>query len=143
MTLTRWQWMFLVSVCACVCMAILLGTVVTANATPTLKHGSQEPISLAGQWQFYWGQLLSPADFTDASGTAPQGGTIAVPSSWARQVLGPNVNAGQPLPSFGVATYRTRVVLPPEKVGTDTVLVLENIGSAYRVWVNGVLVGGG
>ena len=142
MTLTRWQWMFLVSVCACVCMAILLGTVVTANATPTLKHGSQEPISLAGQWQFYWGQLLSPADFTDASGRRPQGGTIAVPSSWSRQVLGPNVNAGQPLPSFGVATYRTRVVLPPEKVGTYTVLVLETIGSAYRVWVNGVPVGG-
>jgi signal transduction histidine kinase len=143
MIFNRWQRIFLVSVCVCVCVAILLGTVVTANATPTLlKQGSQEPISLAGQWQFYWGQLLSPADFAPSSGTAPQGGTIAVPSSWAGQVLGPNVNAGQPLPFFGVATYRTRVVLPPEKVGTHTVLVLENIGSAYRVWVNGVPVGG-
>jgi signal transduction histidine kinase len=142
MIFNRWQRIFLVSVCVCVCVAILLGTVVTANATPTLKQGSQEPISLAGQWQFYWGQLLSPVDFADASGTRPQAGTIAVPSSWARQVLGPNVNDGQPLPYFGVATYRTRVVLPPEKVGTHTVLVLENIGSAYRVWVNGVPVGG-
>jgi len=142
MGITRRQRIFLVSLCISVCVIILLGTVVAAQPTPSPANVAQEPISLAGQWQFYWGQLLWPADFADASSTLPNGGTIAVPSSWAKQVLGPNVNDGQPLPSFGVATYRTQVVLPPEKVGTYTVLVLENIGSAYRIWVNGVPVGG-
>ena len=142
MDITRRQRIFLVSLCISVGVMILLGTVVGAQPTPAPANVAQEPISLAGQWQFYWGQLLSPTDFADASSTLPNGGTIAVPSSWVGQVLGPNVNDGQPLPYFGVATYRTRVMLPPEKVGTYTVLVLENIGSAYRVWVNGVPVGG-
>lgn len=142
MGITRRQRIFLVCLCISVCVMILLGTVMGAQATPSPVNAAQEPISLAGQWQFYWGHLLSPADFADATSTLPNGGTIAVPSSWARQVVGPHINAGQPLPSFGVATYRTRVVLPPEKVGTHTVLVLESIGSAYRVWVNGVQVGG-
>ena len=142
MIANRRQQIFLVSLGIGICVAVLLGTMMAVKAIPALAKAAQAPISLAGQWQFYWGQLLSPADFADASGTVPKGGVIAVPSSWARQVLGPNVNDGQPLPYFGVATYRTRVMLPPEKVGTHTVLVLENIGSAYRVWVNGVPVGG-
>ena len=142
MAITRRQRIFLVSLCIGVCVMILLGSAMGAQATPAAANATQEPISLAGQWQFYWGHLLSPADFADASGTLPNEGTIAVPSSWVGQVLGPHINAGQPLPSFGVATYRTRVMLPPEKAGTYTVLVLENIGSAYRVWVNGVPVGG-
>jgi signal transduction histidine kinase len=142
MLTNRWQRIFIVSLCLGVCVMMLRGTVADAQPTPSPANAAQEPISLAGQWQFYWGQLLSPADFADASSTLPNGGTIAVPSNWVGQVLGPHINAGQPLPSFGVATYRIRVVLPPEKVATYTVLVLENIGSAYRVWVNGVPVGG-
>ena len=136
-----WKQIFIVSLCLCVCVMILLGTIVGAQSTPVVANTTQEPISLAGQWEFYWGQLLSPADFA-APSRIPQRGTITVPSSWARQVLGPNINAGQPLPSFGVATYRTQIMLPPEKVETYSVLVIESIGSAYRVWVNGVLVGG-
>jgi signal transduction histidine kinase len=57
-------------------------------------------------------------------------------------VLGPDVNAGQPLPSFGVATYRTQVILSPDKVDTYMMLMLESVGSAYRIWVNGEIVGG-
>jgi signal transduction histidine kinase len=121
---------------------ILLGTAVIAQSTPSAASATQEPISLASQWQFYWGQLLSPADFADESITLPNEGTIAVPSSWAGQVLDSHVNGGQPLPYFGVATYRTQVVLPSQKVGTHMILVLESIGSAYRIWVNGEVVGG-
>lgn len=142
MTLSRWQQVFFVSLSICVCMAIPMGSVLAAQIAPPPADSQLQSISLAGQWQFYWGQLLTPADFADSSGITPTGGTITVPSSWVGQALGPNVNDGQPLPYFGVATYRTQVVIPPDQMRTHTMLLLESIGSAYQIWVNGELVGG-
>jgi signal transduction histidine kinase len=142
MVTNRWQQIFVTSLCIFVCIAILVGNLLAANATPLAADSLQSPIALTGPWQFYWGQLLSPADFTNATGVTPKGGTILVPSSWGGQVLGPNVNNGQPLPYFGVATYRTQVVIPREKRDTHTILLFESVGSAYRVWVNGVFAGG-
>jgi signal transduction histidine kinase len=138
MVINRWQRAFVVSVA--IGVALLVVRVVVTQAAPALTEPTQSPISLSGQWQFYWGQLLSPADFAD--GATANGASIAVPSSWAGQVLGPNVNDGQPLPYFGVATYRTQVVIPPDQVRTHTMLLLESVGSAYQIWVNGELVGG-
>jgi hypothetical protein len=140
-TTNYWQRIVLVSLSVGVCVVMLLGTVVTNPAPSTFVDTPQEPISLAGEWQFYWGQLLSPADFAVASNAIPYGSKIAVPSSWVGQVLEQAVNAAT-LPYFGVATYRTQVVIPSRQVGTHTVLLLESIGAAYKVWVNGVLVGG-
>ena len=141
MGITRWQRILIVVLCLYVCFAVPLGSVLAAQ-TSTAPVDTQLPqISLAGQWQFYWGQLLTPADFAAPSGVAPKGGMIAVPSSWVGQVLGPDVNAGQPLPVFGVATYRKQVELRPDQVDTYLMLALESVGSAYRIWVNGELVG--
>jgi signal transduction histidine kinase len=141
MAITRWQRILIVGLCLYVCFAVPLGSVLAAQ-TSTAPADTQLPqISLAGQWQFYWGQLLTPADFAAPSGVAPKGGMIAVPSSWVGQVLGPDVNAGAPLPSFGMATYRTQVILSPDQVDTYMMLLLESVGSAYRIWVNGELVG--
>ncbi|RLT21135.1 MAG: hypothetical protein DWI30_08310 [Chloroflexi bacterium] len=138
MVINRWQRAFVVSVA--IGVALLVVRVVVTQAAPALTEPTQSPISLSGQWQFYWGQLLSPADFAD--GATANGASIAVPSSWAGQVLGPNVNAGQPLPYFGVATYCAQVVIPPDQVRTHTMLLLESVGSAYQIWVNGELLGG-
>jgi signal transduction histidine kinase len=140
MGINRWQRTFVASVA--IGVALLVVHVVATQVAPALTEPMQEPISLAGPWQFYWGQLLSPADFANTSAPMPNEGTIAVPSSWAGQTLGPTVNAGQPLPYFGVATYRTQVVIPPDQMRTHTMLLLESIGSAYQIWVNGELVGG-
>jgi signal transduction histidine kinase len=141
MAITRWQRILIVGLCLCVCVAIPIGSVISAQSIPAPVNTVRVPISLAGQWQFYWGQLLSPADFAK-SATIPNSGMIAVPSSWAGKVLGPAVNGGQPLPSFGVATYRTLVTIPEDQVNTYKLLMLESVGSAYRIWVNGELVGG-
>jgi signal transduction histidine kinase len=115
--------------------------VLAAQIAPLPDESHQTPISLAGQWQFYWGKLLSPADFATATAIAGES-TIAVPSSWAGQILSQDVNEGKPLPYFGIATYRKQITIPPERVGSQMMLISENIGSAYRIWVNGTLVGG-
>ena len=107
-------------------------------------------VSLKGDWQFYWQQALLPEDFeesaeqngTTASAGQPRGASITVPSSWDGQSLGPEVNDGKPLPRYGYATYRKQLTITPEQVGSNRALLLESIGSAYRVWVNGQLVDG-
>ncbi len=142
MVMNRWQRVFLVSLCICISVVIVGEGLMAIRGVPLPDDRQSLPISFTGQWQFYWGQLLSPTDFVNTSGVAHQGGTIAVPSSWAGQVLGPAVNGGQSLPSFGVATYRKQVVIPADKVGSYMMLMLEGVGSAYRIWVNGTLVGG-
>jgi len=94
-------------------------------------------------WQFYWGALLTPDDFTpERSNQLPVGVPMAVPGNWAGRTLGANVYDGRPLPRYGIATYRTQVQLPVAMVGTPSILMLESVGSAYRIWVDGTLVGG-
>ena len=141
MAITRWQRILIVALCLCVCIVVPMVPVFAAPIGSPLNDHQSPPIVLAGKWQFYWGQLLSPADFAK-SAIIPNSGMIVVPSSWVGQVLGPTVNAGQPLPSFGVATYRTQVTIPVDQVNTYKLLMLESVGSAYRIWVNGELVGG-
>ncbi len=143
MAINRWQRIVIVSLCLCVCFVIPMGSALAAQIAPSAEDSQSQPISLAGQWQFYWGQLLTPADFAATLDDEIAGGTtIAVPSSWAGQVLGVDVNAGQPLPVFGVATYRKQVELRPDQVDTYLMVTLDSVGSAYRIWVNGTLVGG-
>ena len=143
MGINRWQRIMIIGFCLCVCFVIPMGSVLAAQTAPSTDDSQSEPISLAGQWQFYWGQLLTPADFVATSDDDIAGGTtIAVPSSWAGQVLGVEVNAGQPLPAFGVATYRKQVELRPDQVDTYLMVTIDSVGSAYRIWVNGILVGG-
>lgn len=142
MGIHRWPRIVIVSLCLWVCLALPMGIVMAAPAAMSRDDSQELPVSLAGQWQFYWGQLLTPADFAAAADDLTGGSTIAVPSSWAGQILGPDVNAGQPLPYFGVATYHKQITLAPAQVNTNMILMLESIGSAYRIWVNGTLVGG-
>jgi signal transduction histidine kinase len=142
MGINRGQRIVIMSLCLWVCLVIPMGNVMAAPAAISLDDSQELPVSLAGQWQFYWGQLLTPADFAAVGGDLTGGATIAVPSSWAGQVLGAEVNAGQALPYFGVSTYRKKVELAPAQVDKNMILMIESIGSAYRIWVNGTLVGG-
>jgi signal transduction histidine kinase len=143
MHINRWQHVLVVSLGLWVFLNVPITQVLAAPIAPLADQSQQTPISLAGQWQFYWGKLLSPADFAATPDTHIAGeSTIAVPSSWAGQVLGPDINEGKPLPYFGIATYRKQIIIPPDRVGSQMMLISENIGSAYRIWVNGTLVGG-
>ena len=71
-------------------------------------HGfAQEgPLSLEGEWAFYWQKDLTPDDF--AHGRAPRAMYVEL-APWTQ--LAPN---GKSLPRDGYATYHLRVLLPPD-----------------------------
>lgn len=86
-------------------------------------------IVLDGEWEFYWGKLLSPADFQNDEIFNLD--YIRVPSIWN----GKEVN-GQRFPSYGFATYRLKLTeLPKDKVYA---LKKTNVRFASRIYVNGV-----
>jgi hypothetical protein len=63
--------------------------------------------SLSGEWEFYWGQLLSPESFSTTTPPAITG-LMAVPGSWEDN----EVN-GQLFRGDGYATYRLTVHFNP------------------------------
>lgn len=101
-----------------------------SSHTSADSPGEQES-SLAGDWEFYWMQLLSPDDiqYTDI-----KPGYIQVPTAWGGQVID-----GESLTSHGYATYRKEMTVPTEDVGQPKGLYLANIGSAYTLWIDGEL----
>lgn len=90
------------------------------------------PLRLAGEWSFYPGRLLSPADFAATDGEtegAPGAGSASVPGCW-------------PIPaSQGFGTYRLLVQLP--EGAPPLALLLPPPHSAYRLWVDGSLAAAG
>lgn len=89
-------------------------------------------LNLAGQWEFYWDSLLSPADFKE--GLAPAPAYIAVPGSWTA-----NKNEkGETKPPKGKATFRLKLKLG-EKLAQPALFV-PMIWGAHKIWVNGTLV---
>src|SRR5690606_2953158 len=91
--------------------------------------------ALDGTWEFHWQALLTPEELDRARQEPMQ---VPVPSSW-HAYRQPD---GQALPKHGYATYRKRVPVPPEAVGTPMSLTLDYVGSAYRIWIDGRLAGG-
>jgi len=86
-----------------------------------------DPVSLNGEWQFYWDQLLSPGD----KGQNPH--LIGFPSLWNDNIIN-----GRKLSSQGYATYSLAILLPKKRPGLA--LELPDVYSAYALYVNGELV---
>jgi signal transduction histidine kinase len=86
------------------------------------------PVDLAGEWEFYWEQLLQPDDFAEAN--PPQTDFIQVPAPWNGHVVN---NA--PLSGDGYATYRLRVLLND----ADTALAFRvpEFETAYVLYAGG------
>jgi len=85
-----------------------------------------------GDWEFYWGRLLTPQDLDDKN--HPQKtGYFSIPGYWN----GYRVN-GKPLAGDGYATFRLKVKVKP---GLDALaLRIEEQSTAYQLWVNGSLI---
>ncbi|NOR86402.1 MAG: response regulator, partial [Bacteroidales bacterium] len=85
-------------------------------------------IELKGEWEFYWGGLLNPEDFT--KNHQPQ--FLEFPHLWGN-LENPDKNYS----SFGYATYRLIILMPD----VDDVLAfqLHDFYTAYEFYLNGKL----
>ncbi|MBI9082758.1 MAG: response regulator [Desulfobacterales bacterium] len=89
------------------------------------------PVDLSGQWEFYWEQLLTPADFHGPSAPG-RPGFIHVPGGWKGHMAG-----GKPLGAEGHATYRLTILLPRE----TPVLAMKflDIQTSFNLYIDGRL----
>ncbi|CAB3394273.1 sensor histidine kinase [Kyrpidia spormannii] len=97
----------------------------------TLEEGS---VLLNGQWEFYWNQLLNPADF-EPGHLSLVPAYIQVPRTWQGQRA-----KGVALSDQGFGTYRLVIRTPPENTGKPMGLYVRGVASAYKLWVNGQLL---
>lgn len=84
---------------------------------------SSGPASLAGNWEFYYGELLSPEAFGSKTDHVQY---LRVPGSWQRQ---------SNLPTLGFGTYRLQVILRADQ--QDLLMYVASINSASKIWING------
>ncbi len=91
------------------------------------------PVALNGQWEFYWDRLLAPEDFKPDLAPPQPSGFMNLPGTWKGHEL-----EGRPLPGWGQATFRLRL-LPGPGV-RQLALRLISIHAAYRLWADGKLV---
>jgi len=86
-------------------------------------------VNLAGEWEFYWQELLSPSQIQSASSSQ----YVTVPDTWTSY----KVN-DQSLPPEGFATYRLEAQLPDSNQPYE--LFIDGQGTAYSLWVDGILL---
>ncbi|MCP4138771.1 MAG: 7TM-DISM domain-containing protein, partial [Chloroflexi bacterium] len=90
------------------------------------KEGS---ITLAGEWAFYWEELLQPEEIINPN----QASYVPVPDIWTNYDI-----EGKNITPDGYATYYLRIY-PPDAHQTFG-LYIEGQGSAYKLWIDGRLV---
>jgi len=91
-------------------------------------HGPLDKISLAGEWQFYWNQLLQPEEINEWEND----GIIAtVPSYWTEYK-----NEIPGISGKGYATYKLLVLLPGE-MNKKLALDIPIFDSSYELFLNG------
>jgi methyl-accepting chemotaxis protein len=96
-----------------------------ASAWDFEKNG---PVPLDGDWEFYWGKFVPPADF-EAGTSGAMSGYIHVPGKWNGFKSG-----GAEVGNLGFATYRLKV-----NAGGERMMALHtyDMGSAFRIFVDG------
>jgi len=80
-------------------------------------------VSIAGDWDFHWGELLGPG----ASGGKP----LRAEGLWD-EVRGGD---GKRLGAIGYGTYRLRVLLPPQRSRPELALRVRAVLTAHRLWL--------
>lgn len=105
-----------------------------ADLRGTAAADGKQFIPLAGEWEIYWMQLLTPDVWKEeragSAAGAPQ--YIEVPSSWNGSDSG-----GSGEIKYGYATYRLVLRVPPDDVGKQKTILLRSANSASRIWIDG------
>ena len=91
---------------------------------------SRPIVSLGGDWNYWWGQLLPPEKLPEAQHS--QDGLLRVPGFWRHQTDPRNVEAT--LPTTGSVTMSLKVLLPAEGVPNVLALSLRGTNSASRLY---------
>ncbi|HRP70022.1 MAG TPA: 7TM-DISM domain-containing protein, partial [Turneriella sp.] len=93
-------------------------------------------LTLDGEWELYWNQLLDPIDFNHNTNPKPTA-IVRIPDVWKEQ----NINGVQ-TSNFGYATYRLRIRFPEKSFLQRQLLALRVHYelTAYRVFYNGIAV---
>lgn len=110
---------------------LLLKAPEAVNGTLDLKTWDavkDETIPLNGEWEFYFGKLLTSDDFQSA---LPSGGTMQkVPEQWNHYKINREC-----LPAHGFATYRLKLLLPENQ--TNYGIKVTSIFTSARIFVDG------
>lgn len=88
-------------------------------------------LELNGEWGFVWHGFVHPSEI-DYNNPSKEKGFIQVPSIWGEQ----NYN-GKPLSNEGYGTYFARIILPKYEIGETFGLIMPNVATAYKLWING------
>jgi|GEM_PF-1600512 len=91
------------------------------------------PVKLDGEWEFYWGQLLEPADFLKSQKSVVKDFFI-VPNKWNQYKPDTSSNGD------GYATYRLTIKL--NEKGQYLTLKLPEVATAYKLYLNGKIITG-
>lgn len=86
-------------------------------------------VNLAGEWAFYWEELLEPSEITSSE----QSSYVTIPDVWTNYEI-----EGKALPSEGFATYHLTLYFP--QIDQVYGFYIEGQGSAYSLWVDGQLI---
>jgi signal transduction histidine kinase len=125
------------------CILFIL-TAAISPAQPIVKKGiidlgnreliNNRIITLNGDWEFYWNQLLTPNDFTGDRIISPDiyG---SVPSYWTNYS-----DSISDITPQGFATYRLRILLP-EYFRNNITFKVPVFDSSYRIYIDGKLMG--
>ena len=92
-------------------------------------------ISLDGEWEFYWNQLLTYDDFHQGEEDLQPDGYVTVPRVWNNYQID-----GNKLPGEGCATYRLKI--KGDALDTEKGLKIANMSTAYKLMVNDKAIAG-
>lgn len=119
----------------CVFAVTLFSAAMAYAQAPSAKNGIidlrnqklfENPISLAGEWLFFWDQLIKPGDDTALQSSATY---VHYPSLWRDDSI-----KGKPLPSQGYTSYKLTVLLPKQRPALA--LEMPDVYSSYSLYVN-------
>jgi putative nucleotidyltransferase with HDIG domain len=92
----------------------------------------ENPLTLNGEWDFYWKQLKEPEDFL--SGEIQNAGSYCnIPNFWTERE-----GVGEKYPSFGYATYHLEILI--DKDVPLLGISIKNVYSAYTLYLNNTLI---
>ncbi|HZG56197.1 ATP-binding protein [Paenibacillus sp.] len=91
-------------------------------------------INLKGEWEFYWGRLLSADDFANDASLAAERQFVHVPNVWTNYER----EEGGFYPGHGYATYRLQVTTKGE-AGTLG-LKIPDVSTACKIMIDGITI---